>query len=405
MTIRQRRLGEFGEFRNGLNYSSANFGRGLKVISVKDFGDRWRPDLSILDEINPSGLRVEQSDLRAGDILFVRSNGNKELVGRSMLIEDDLDDVSFSGFCIRFRPTATSLNSKFLSSYFRTPLFRRTLSLQGKGTNINNLNQAILERMVVPCPSKAVQERIVDIVGSYDDLIENNRRRIALLEQAARLLYREWFVRFRFPGHEHAKIIDGIPEGWERRTLGEVADVRLGKMLDEKKNRGELRPYLANVNVRWGRFEVDSLRKMRFEPHEVKKYGLMPGDIVMCEGGEPGRCAIWKDQVPGMMLQKALHRIRAHEGLDQRFLYHCLSFMAKSGRLAGLFTGTTIKHLPREKLITVAVVAPPKRLVLKFAEQAAPMEAQIGTLEAASRRAAEARDLLLPRLMNGEIAV
>lgn len=159
MSFNIRKLGCLGEFRNGLNYSKANFGHGLKVISVKDFGDRWRPDLTILDEIDPAGLRVEQSDLRAGDILFVRSNGNKELIGRSMLIQEDLDDVSFSGFCIRFRPTTSETNSRFLSLYFRTRLFRRTLSQDGTGTNINNLSQPILERMDVPCPAKIVQER------------------------------------------------------------------------------------------------------------------------------------------------------------------------------------------------------------------------------------------------------
>ena len=228
MTFPARRLAELGEFRNGLNYSNKNFGQGLKVISVKDFGDRWRPDLSTLDEIDPAGLRVSQSDLRAGDIIFVRSNGNKDLIGRSMLIEEDLKDVSFSGFCIRFRPSSANVNSKFLSLYFRTSLFRRTLSLQGKGTNINNLNQAILERMLVPYPGKIVQERIVALAGSYDDLSENNRRRIMLLEEAARMLYREWFVHFRFPGHEHVKINDGIPEVWERRTLGSVLNSSAG---------------------------------------------------------------------------------------------------------------------------------------------------------------------------------
>ncbi|MDE0383556.1 MAG: restriction endonuclease subunit S, partial [Defluviicoccus sp.] len=167
---------------------------------------------------------VSQYDLRAGDILLVRSNGNKDLVGRSLLIEEDLDDVSFSGFCIRFRPTAEANSSKFLSLYFRTPMFRRTISLQGKGTNINNLNQTILDRMDVPWPTMAEQERIVEIAGAYDELIENNRRRIALLEEAARLLYRGWFVHFRFPGHENVKITGGFPEGWDRQTFDDVCD-------------------------------------------------------------------------------------------------------------------------------------------------------------------------------------
>src|SRR5262245_59146369 len=108
---------------------------------------------------------------------------------------------------------------------------------------------------------------------------------------------------------------------WDKKPLAELADFCLGKMLDAKKNRGDLRPYLANVNVRWGGFDFDGLREMRFEQHELDRFGLKYGDIVMCEGGEPGRCAIWKEQVPGMMIQKAIHRIRAHKCLDHRFLY------------------------------------------------------------------------------------
>jgi type I restriction enzyme S subunit len=176
-------------------------------------------------------------------------------------------------------------------------------------------------------------------------------------------------------------------------------------MLDEKKNRGELRPYLANVNVRWGGFDLTDLRDMRFEDGELEKYGLSFGDIVMCEGGEPGRCALWKSQVPGMMIQKALHRIRPLADFDHLFLYHRLSFMAKSGRLEGLFTGSTIKHLPREKLLKAIIEVPPTSLTHEFDARAAPLEAQKHTLEEAILRASQARDLLLPRLMSGDIAV
>lgn len=304
------------------------------------------------------------------------------------------------------RPDPQKVDPRFLHYYFLSPLWRAKMdAITLTGATVNRIPLTNFPDTKVRFPGLNEQAAIADILSDYDDLIETNRRRIALLEEAARLLYREWFIHFRFPGHEHIPLTDGLPDGWERRPLGEVADVRLGKMLDEKKNRGELRPYLANVNVRWGRFEFDSLREMRFEEHELDKYGLLSGDIVMCEGGEPGRCAIWKDQLPGMMVQKALHRIRPRAGLDFRFLYHCLSFTAKSGRLTGLFTGATIKHLPREKLITVPIVVPPERLVRSFSDYVAPMEEQIGTLESANRRATEARNLLLPRLMNGEIAV
>ena len=146
---------------------------------------------------------------------------------------------------------------------------------------------------------------------------------------------------------------------WKRSPLGAVADLCLGKMLDQDKNRGEPLPYLANVNVRWGEFALDDLRTMRFEPHERDRYGLKRGDIVMCEGGEPGRCAIWMEQVPGMMIQKALHRIRPHDVLDYRFLYYDLLNIGSRKGFDQYFTGATIKHLPREKLAKVEILVPP----------------------------------------------
>jgi type I restriction enzyme S subunit len=126
-----------------------------------------------------------------------------------------------------------------------------------------------------------------------------------------------------------------------------------------KKNKGELLPYLANVNVRWGSFELDDLREMKFEEHEKERFGLKYGDIVMCEGGEPGRCAIWKEQKPNMMIQKALHRIRPFADVDGNFLFYSFLHKGKAGGFAPLFTGSTIKHLPKEKLAKVEVDVPP----------------------------------------------
>lgn len=145
---------------------------------------------------------------------------------------------------------------------------------------------------------------------------------------------------------------------WNRQALGSVADLQLGKMLDEKKNKGIPRPYLANVNVRWGSFDLENLREMRFEDDELEQFSLRDGDIVMCEGGEPGRCAIWRGGAEGMMFQKALHRIRAGESLDQCFLFYRLFFMGRSGEFASLFTGSTIKHLPRQNLAKVEIEFP-----------------------------------------------
>lgn len=146
---------------------------------------------------------------------------------------------------------------------------------------------------------------------------------------------------------------------WKEVRLEDVAEVLLGKMLDQKKNRGAYLPYLANTNVRWGEFDLTDLRVMRFEAHEGDRYGLKYGDIVMCEGGEPGRCALWRDEKKGMMYQKALHRIRPYAGTDNRFLYYSLLHGGRTGAFSPFCTGTTIKHLPRQNLLRIQLKIPP----------------------------------------------
>src|ERR1035437_2465043 len=155
---------------------------------------------------------------------------------------------------------------------------------------------------------------------------------------------------------------------WTTKRLAEVADLCLGKVLDDNKNRGEPLPYLANVNVRWGEFDLENLREMRFEHHEMDRYGLKRGDIVMCEGGEPGRCAIWKESALGMMIQKALHRIRPHECLDHRFLFYSFLHKGKIGTFAPMFTGSTIRHLPRQQLAKIEIEFPQLEVQRRIAD-------------------------------------
>ena len=146
---------------------------------------------------------------------------------------------------------------------------------------------------------------------------------------------------------------------WEKVKLGEVTEPCLGKMLDQKKNKGSYKPYLANVNVRWGFFDLDNLQEMRFEDDEDEKYGIKYGDLIICEGGEPGRCAIWKEQIPNMKIQKALHRVRVHDIMDFRFVYYWFLLAGKQGALKQYYTGATIMHMPGQKLKEVLIDKPP----------------------------------------------
>lgn len=146
---------------------------------------------------------------------------------------------------------------------------------------------------------------------------------------------------------------------WERVKLGDVSDSCLGKMLDQRKNKGTYKPYLANVNVRWGAFDLDNLQEMKFEDDEDERYGIKYGDLIICEGGEPGRCAIWKEQFPNMKIQKALHRLRVNEEMDYRYVYYWFLLAGKQGALKQYYTGATIMHMPGQKLKEVVIDKPP----------------------------------------------
>ncbi len=146
---------------------------------------------------------------------------------------------------------------------------------------------------------------------------------------------------------------------WEKVKLGDVAESCLGKMLDQKKNKGIFQPYLANVNVRWGSFALDDLQEMKFEEDEEERYGIKYGDLIICEGGEPGRCAIWKEQLPNMKIQKALHRVRVNDDMDYRYLYYWFLMAGKQGALKQYYTGATIMHMPGQKLKEVVIDKPP----------------------------------------------
>ena len=119
----------------------------------------------------------------------------------------------------------------------------------------------------------------------------------------------------------------------------------LGKMLDKEKNTGTSRYYLGNINLRWGKFDLENLKTMKVEESEIERYRLAKGDLVICEGGEPGRCAVWEGQEPTMLIQKALHRVRFTEGYSPYFAFYFMTYAARSGLLSPNFTGSTIKHL------------------------------------------------------------
>jgi type I restriction enzyme S subunit len=178
---------------------------------------------------------------------------------------------------------------------------------------------------------------------------------------------------------------------WPVVPLDEVAETALGKMLDKGKLKGHAHlPYLRNVNVQWGRIDTDDLLTMELADDERERFRVRKGDLLVCEGGEIGRCAIWQGRDEYLAYQKALHRIRPGDSLNARFLRYLLEHYSVNGTLAGMSTGTTIAHLPQQQLRRVPVPLPPlkeqRRIVELLEDHLSRLEAADAYLETGRRR-------------------
>lgn len=149
-----------------------------------------------------------------------------------------------------------------------------------------------------------------------------------------------------------------MKKGWERKRISEIAQHSLGKMLDKSKNKGELKSYLRNLNVRWGEFDLSDVLEMRFLPNETSKYTAVKGDVLVCEGGYPGRAAIWDDDEP-IYFQKALHRVRFHEPERNKWFVYFLRLRDLEGTLKNHFNGAGIQHFTGEALAQFEIPVPP----------------------------------------------
>lgn len=261
-------------------------------------------------------------------------------------------------------------------------LFDAVLKIQFKtftqGAAQDNLSQGKLLSIKFPVPDLVVQKRIADILSAYDDLIENNRRRIVLLEDTAWLLYREWFVHFRFPGHEHVPLTDGLPEGWERRDFGRVAQLNYGKALKaENRVDGPFPVYGSSGQV---------------GTHE-KALVEAPAIVVGRKGnvGSVYWCAenFWPIDTAYFI---------SKEQADY-WLYLTLPTIGFQN------TDSGVPGLNRDFAYSRKVIVPSEKIRREFNRSVEPMFEHVQLLGSYNQKLAQARDLLLPRLMNGEIAV
>lgn len=192
-----------------------------------------------------------------------------------------------------------------------------------------------------------------------------------------------------------------LPEGWAIARIGDIGEVRLGKMLDKAKNQGEPVQYLRNINVRWFRFDLSDLQTILVTRYERELLSVRDGDLFVCEGGEPGRCAVWRQGANNLVYQKALHRIRTASGILPELLMYRLRYEAESGGLQEAFTGTTIRHLTRESLSRYEIPLPPQNEQNRIADKLGALLTRVDTC----RERLERVQLILERLRQSVLAV
>ena len=282
----------------------------------------------------------------------------------------------------------------------------KTLHLErfNGGASVPTLNRNVLATLPIRIPKPAEQTRIASILSAYDDLIENNRRRIQLLEQAARLLYKEWFVHLRFPGHEHAQIKEGVPERWEKKHLSELVSTQYGfteSATDEPIGPRFLRGTDINKTsyIDWSTVPFCPEDNLNFS-----KYALHVDDVVVIRMADPGKIAIVETETKAVFASY-LVRLSRKKGVDipALYLFYVLSDDAYYGFISGASGGSTRKSASAKLLVDFNVLVPSLMVSSLFAELVCPLRKQIQKLLQQNASLREARDLLLPRLMNREV--
>ena len=271
-----------------------------------------------------------------------------------------------------------------------------------RGPRQDNLSQAKLLSIKFPVPELTVQKRIADILSAYDELIENNQRRIALLEKATRLLYREWFVHFRFPGHENIKMVDGMPMGWKRRTLGEIActnkESYRPKELPDEIN------YIDISSVAQGRVLAKTRVSKSEAPNRARRK-IRDGDTIWSNVRPNLRAYALMLEPDELDVVSTGFTVLTATSVPFTWLYVFVTTEHFVGHLVNHATGAGYPAVRPDDFERVALPLPPKVLLDKFHEVIEPNFRLVCKLNQQNQKLAEARDILLPRLMNGEIAV
>lgn len=272
---------------------------------------------------------------------------------------------------------------------------RNELNMLGRGSTVKGITLDILKSIEISLPPLIVQCRIADILSAYDDLIENNQKQIKLLEEATMRLYKEWFVKLRFPGYENTKIVDGVPEGWSRKKLIDIAEITMGQSPKSEyyNDRQQGLPFHQGVTNYGYRFVIDDTYSTSYTRIAEA------GSILFSVRAPVGRMNITKNKI---VIGRGLAAINHREGL-QSFLFYMLKNRFYKDDLIG--NGAIYASITKSALHSQEFLIPSDNLANKFNSVAKSIDQQITNADQQIILLKQARDRFLPRLLSGEIEV
>ncbi len=311
----------------------------LKIQNIKPYA----VELKKMDFVTSAKFQeLKRHSYKPGDIVMTKL-GNP--LGVSAIVEG-VDAGIIVADLVRIR--AQHINTKYLCYHLNSQHTSDYINAMQKGTTRPRVTLSVVRELPIAVPTSNEQHRIVVILDEAFNAIATAKSNAEKNLQNARAI---------FASHLQS-VFTQRGEGWVEKTVGEIANHSLGKMLDKAKNKGEPQRYLRNVNVRWFIFDLSDLLEMRFLEEESSKYTAVKGDVLICEGGYPGRAAIWDQDYP-IHFQKALHRVRFHEPEHNKWFVYFLYAQDEGGELRQHFTGTGIQHFTGEVLRRFKLPIPP----------------------------------------------
>ncbi len=370
----------------------------LSATNVTDSGFEFS-ECQFISEEKDNALRKGRLT-RQDVVLTTRGTlGNAALYGDVV----PYDHVRINSGMVIMRTNVTKLLPEFLYGFLRSPGFKAQVEQLRSGVAQPQLPIRDLNKIKLPVPRKAMQERIVAMFAAYDALIENNRRRMALLEEAARQLYREWFVRLRFPGHEHTPIARGVPHRWKRTTAFDAIQILGGgtpKTSVTDYWNGEI-PFYTPKDATDDIWVVDCERTITEVGLKNCNSKLYPKETVFISArGTVGKLNM--AQRP-MAMSQSCYALVAEDALTQPFVFaamHAAVDALRQQAVGAVFNAIVVDTFKR-----ISLLVPEPKIVRLFDESVRPLLAQIENLILQNQKLRAARDLLLPRLMSGEITV